>query len=119
MLASTLLCMTLVIYHEARGEVEMGRIAVAAITMNRTKETEKPSTVCKVVYDSNQYSFVKHPTKIKEKEAYDKAKKIAKQYMAGFLKNPIGNRKYFNHKKLGKRYKTPYKPILIGNMLYY
>lgn len=119
MFTTLLLCLSLNIYHEARGESTRTQEAVAAITMNRTKVKDKPRDVCEVVYYPYAFSWTNHPNKIKDKEAFLKAKKIARAYLAGKTNRLIGNRLYFNEKRLGKRYKTKNKPILLGGLLMY
>ena len=52
-------CMALNIYHEARNESVNGQIAVANVTMNRTKDSRFPDTVCKVVYQAKMSSWWK------------------------------------------------------------
>jgi spore germination cell wall hydrolase CwlJ-like protein len=54
-LASALLCMTLNVYHEARGEPILGQYAVAAVTMNRAGDD--PAKVCEVVTRPHQFSW--------------------------------------------------------------
>lgn len=48
-------CLAANIYHEARGESDMGKLAVAHVTVNRVKSHKFPDTVCDVVYQA-QYS---------------------------------------------------------------
>lgn len=44
------MCMALNLYHEARGESKVGRLAVMNVVMNRAKSSEfKGSTICDVV----------------------------------------------------------------------
>jgi len=43
-------CLAVNIYHEARGESEEGKLAVAFVTLNRVKSDAYPDTVCGVVY---------------------------------------------------------------------
>ena len=44
-----LTCLALNVYHEARGEPERGKYAVAHVVMNRVADRRFPSTVCRVV----------------------------------------------------------------------
>ena len=53
-------CLAEAIYHEARSEPLYGQLAVAQVVLNRTKRLEFPNTVCKVVYQPNQFSWTKH-----------------------------------------------------------
>lgn len=48
-------CLATNIYHEARGESDLGKLAVAHVTVNRVKSRRFPNTVCDVVYQA-QYS---------------------------------------------------------------
>ncbi len=48
--ARELRCLTLNIYHEARGEPDAGKYAVASVTLNRVASKHYPETVCDVVY---------------------------------------------------------------------
>jgi spore germination cell wall hydrolase CwlJ-like protein len=42
-------CLAQNIYHEARGQQDTGRLAVAHVTINRVQHTRFPNTVCAVV----------------------------------------------------------------------
>ncbi|NIQ02535.1 MAG: hypothetical protein GWM98_20940, partial [Nitrospinaceae bacterium] len=44
-------CLARNIYHEARGEPEKGRLAVAKVTLNRVASSRFPNTICDVVYE--------------------------------------------------------------------
>jgi N-acetylmuramoyl-L-alanine amidase len=54
-LASALLCLTLNVYNESRGEPILGQYAVAAVTMNRAGDD--PAKVCEVVTALHQFSW--------------------------------------------------------------
>ena len=43
-------CLAMNVYHEARGEPELGQYAVAVVTMNRVSSARYPNDVCRVVY---------------------------------------------------------------------
>ena len=51
----SLLWLTLNVYHEARGEPEIGKLAVAHVTLNRAKEEQK--SVVEVIKEPNQFSW--------------------------------------------------------------
>ena len=48
--ARELRCLTLNVYHEARGEPDLGKYAVASVTLNRVASKHYPSNVCDVVF---------------------------------------------------------------------
>lgn len=91
---SDLACLASNIYHEARGESFLGKIAVAQVTLNRVNhETKWPSTVCGVVYQKvqgrPQFSWTTMNLKIVDNKAWEEAKQIAYGVLSGelFIKN--------------------------------
>jgi N-acetylmuramoyl-L-alanine amidase len=77
-----LICMSLNIYHEARGSTEANQLAVGLVTWNRHKRTGK--SICDIVYESRgrnpQFSWT-NQARLKnrklEKRAWDRAQRIA------------------------------------------
>jgi spore germination cell wall hydrolase CwlJ-like protein len=57
-LKEDILCLTANLYFEARGEGVKGLKAVADVTLNRVKSKKYPSSVCKVVFQKSQFSWV-------------------------------------------------------------
>ena len=47
-------CLALTIYFEARGELELGQLAVGHVVMNRTRDADFPRTVCGVVQQGGE-----------------------------------------------------------------
>lgn len=47
-------CLALNIYFEARGEPEMGRLAVGHVVLNRVNDSRFPNTVCGVIKDGGE-----------------------------------------------------------------
>ena len=47
-------CLALTIYFEARGESELGQLAVGHVVMNRTRDAAFPRTVCGVVQQGGE-----------------------------------------------------------------
>lgn len=54
-------CLALNIYHEARGELIAGQIAVGHNVLNRVRSPVYPDSVCAVVYQPWQYSWTMVP----------------------------------------------------------
>jgi spore germination cell wall hydrolase CwlJ-like protein len=52
-------CLASAIYFEARGESIEGQLAVAEVVLNRTRSGRYPSTICAVVRQPAQFSFVR------------------------------------------------------------
>lgn len=126
MLAESLLCLTLAVFHEARSEPVEAQVAVAQVALNRSRDKDFPKTVCEVVYAPRAFSWTSSHKKKQLKEssivdpiehkAYLKAKRIAKMVLEGKVYNSIGNRLFFS---THQQYPSKYKPIRLGKMVYY
>ena len=55
MIEMAITCLALNLYHEARGEPEIGQWAVAQVTMNRAEND--PAKVCDTVFKPRQFSW--------------------------------------------------------------
>lgn len=75
-----LLCLALNIYYEARGEPEIGQIAVAHVTQNRVNKNN--SNICKEVFKKNQFSWTRKSYTIPKSsdKAWQKSLSIAKSF---------------------------------------
>jgi N-acetylmuramoyl-L-alanine amidase len=70
------------IYHEARGEPIEGMRMVGEVTINRVASSHYPDTICDVVYQKSQFSWVSKRNKTpKEKEAWNQSVEIAKDIL--------------------------------------
>ena len=76
-------CLALALYHEARGESLQAQLMVAKVIVNRVESKRWPSTLCDVVMEDRQFSFVKKgkvpPTK--DQESWDKSKNLAEEIL--------------------------------------
>lgn len=57
---TSLMCLAVAVFFEARGETTMGQYAVAEVVMNRVEDPRYPDTVCEVVFEDSQFSFTEH-----------------------------------------------------------
>lgn len=53
-------CLAEAIYREARGESLVGQLAVAQTIINRKNHPNFPDSICKVVFQKNQFSWTKN-----------------------------------------------------------
>ena len=80
-------CLANAVYFEARGEPLQGQLAVAEVVMNRAASGRYPATLCEVVVQPAQFSFVRRgviPRADRASEAWRRAvavARIAKQRM--------------------------------------
>ena len=92
------LCLAKNIYFESRGQPLRGKLAVAKVTLNRTKHEDFPSTVCKVVYQPGQFSWTaKRRHTIADYKAWQESLEIARKALATGLTELRGfNAIYFH-----------------------
>ena len=57
MLAESLICLALNVYHEAKNQSYIGQVAVAQVVMNRVEDARYPNTVCDVVKQAQTYKY--------------------------------------------------------------
>ncbi|HEX8644699.1 MAG TPA: cell wall hydrolase [Allosphingosinicella sp.] len=80
-------CLASAVYFEARGEGLKGQLAVADVVLNRVRSERYPDTVCEVVEQPWQFSFVNATGRIPEADrsspAWTKAVAIARIAQTG------------------------------------
>lgn len=89
-------CLANAVYFESRGEPVKGQIAVAQVVMNRVFSPFYPKTVCGVVYQNAhrhnacQFTFACDgiPDIVTEPDAWERAKRIARDTLDGKLWMP-------------------------------
>ena len=98
-------CLSEAIYFEARGEPELGQMAVAQVVMNRVFSGYYPNSVCGVVYQNAnrhlacQFTFACDgiPDRITEPAAWERAKTIAHDTMDGkFWLKDVGKATHYH-----------------------
>jgi spore germination cell wall hydrolase CwlJ-like protein len=113
---SSIACLALIVYFEARGEPALAQRMVAEVAVHRAKTESKP--ICTSLRSPKSYSFMwdKISNKIREKDAYEDAISIARRVLS--IKN-VPSRLYFNECSMGKRYKTQHKIRRVGRLCFY
>lgn len=80
-------CLANAVYFEARGEPIEGQLAVAEVVLNRTRSGRYPQTICEVVTQPWQFSFVnatgRIPAANRGSEAWQRAVAVARIAEAG------------------------------------
>ena len=116
-------CLAMNIYQEARGEPEIGKFAVAAVTMNRVKNKYYPSTVCGVVWQPKQFSWTNLKRKyhvIKNTRAWEEALIIAQRFMEGDHWPGVGKATHYHATTVSPNWKNEENLIAqVGNHLFY
>lgn len=96
-----LACLAGAIYFESKGEPLSGQLAVADVIINRTKSGRFPSTICGVVTQAGQFSFVRGgeiPHIDLKRKAYRTALAVAQVALDQEWDNPAPDALYFHAK---------------------
>lgn len=121
-------CLAMNIYHEARGETLKGYMGVASVTLNRTLHTKFPSSVCGVVKQKKQFSWVhyrKNHSVKGEPASYRKAVLIAVLMKVGYQISPetfdvTDGATFYHERKIKPKWaKHMKKTVGIRNHIYY
>lgn len=116
MIKSAILCLALTIYHESRGEPVSGQYAVAEVVVNRSQE--RNLSICEVVYEPNQFSWVKAHNSIPSNEVFNKSLQIADDVLnQGSVTNYSKGSNYFKQSRLANS-KNNIKARIGGHIFY-
>lgn len=109
-------CLALNIYYEARGETYLGKLAVAKVTINRTKDPKFPNSICDVVYQPGQFSWTKQGSRNTDQESIG----IARRAMRGKHELSQFDALYFHNKSVRPYWSHKFKKIkTIGTHAFY
>ena len=97
-LDSELRCLAGTIYFEAKGEPLRGQLAVAEVVLNRARSGRFPASVCGVVTQAGQFSFVRGGAmpSVPNNAAYRTAVAIAQVAMSDAWQTPASNALFFH-----------------------
>jgi spore germination cell wall hydrolase CwlJ-like protein len=100
--ADPLDCLAKAIYHEARGESETGQKAVAHVVVNRTRHNAFPNSICGVVYQRSQFSWVGQGYTVRtNSQAWRNAQRIAEDVLTGNSRDVTNGARYFWSTSIG------------------
>jgi hypothetical protein len=92
-------CLAGAVYFESKGESLPGQLAVARVVMARAKSGRFPSTLCGVVYQKSQFSFVRGggmPPIATGSNLWRNAVAISKIALNGSWKSPVEGALFFH-----------------------
>jgi len=119
-------CLTDNIYFEARNEKDVGKKAVALVTLNRLKEEDYPNSICRIVHQRNKYkcqfSWTCAKQKIDDYEQYLKCRKIAKDVLMNheFMRDVTRGATNFHRKDIRPNWaKRNKRTAIIGKHIFY
>ncbi len=113
-------CMASAIYFESKSEPLAGQLAVAEVILNRTKSGRFPKSVCSVVTQRGQFSFVRggHIPAVANNKQFRTAVAVAQVAMADHWDSPAANALYFHARRVAPGWRMS-KVASIGNHVFY
>jgi N-acetylmuramoyl-L-alanine amidase len=113
-------CMAGAIYFESKGEPLTGQLAVANVILNRIRSGRFASTICSVVTQRGQFSFVRdgRVPDIADCAYYRTAIAVARVAMADAWQSPAAGALFFHARRISPGWR--HEPIAtIGNQVFY
>ena len=112
---SSVACLALIIYMESRGEPLQTQQYVASVAIERARQEQ--TTICESMKKPRAYSWMWDRKKTK----VDPVKLKTMQMVANkeMRHQSLSGRLYFNERRLAKMWRTPHKPIVSGNLIFY
>lgn len=114
-------CLASAVYYESRGEPLDGQLAVAEVILNRVRSGRFRSTICDVVKQPSQFSFVRRgviPSAPRESAAWQRAAAIAHIAMNDLADATGDNSLFFHATHVNPRWGRP-RVARIGNHIFY
>jgi spore germination cell wall hydrolase CwlJ-like protein len=114
-------CLATAVYFEANGEPLRGQLAVAQVILNRIHSGRFASSVCGVVKQRGQFSFVRGghlPSAPRASAGWRKAVAVARLAVEGTSERPAANALFFHARRVSVGWHA-IRVASIGNHLFY
>ena len=114
-------CLASAIYYEAKGEPLTGQLGVAHVILNRSRSGRFPRSVCGVVTQPGQFSFVhggQVPSPGAGNAAYRTAMAVAQMAMGGESVSPVATAMYFHAARVSPKWGRQ-RVATIGRHVFY
>jgi spore germination cell wall hydrolase CwlJ-like protein len=114
-----ILCLSQIMFGEARGEPDVGKVAVAYTAINRKADPNYPKSICEVMKQKSQYQFIDYGVPTKTQVAY--LMPLAEAILNGKIDDPTRGAKWFHTKQMQKPFWAKQKEvkIAISNHIFY
>ncbi|WP_299423576.1 cell wall hydrolase [Sphingomonas bacterium] len=117
---SELSCLAGAVYFESKGEPLSGQLAVANVIINRTTSGRFPTSICSVVKQPGQFSFVRggRIPAVGANAQYRTATAIAKIALADAWADPAPKALYFHARRVSPNWGKA-RVAMIGNHIFF
>ncbi len=89
-------CLAVAVYYEARGEPLGGQVAVAQVIVNRARSGRFASTLCGVIRQPGQFSFIGRSFNPPANAYWRRASAVASAVLSGGSSGPVSRAMYFH-----------------------
>ncbi|HEX9963686.1 MAG TPA: cell wall hydrolase [Allosphingosinicella sp.] len=114
-------CLAGAVYFEAKGEPLHGQLSVAEVVLNRARSGRFPASVCGVVKQRGQFSFIRggrFPAIARTSLAWKRAVAIARIAVQDLADGPAPKALFFHAKRVSPRWRLT-RVAAVGNHIFY
>ena len=115
-------CLAGAVYFESKGEPLQGQLSVAEVVLNRTRSGRFPSSICGVVKQRSQFSFVRggrFPPIARSSAAWRKAVGVARVAMKDLADSPAQRALFFHATYVSPGWRGLTRVATVGNHIFY
>lgn len=113
------MCLSAIMFGEARGESDIGKVAVAYTAINRKADPNYPKDICKIMRQPKQYDFL-NKQGIPQEYQYQYLIPMAKAIMEGKIDDPTRGAKWFHTRQIKPLWaKNKEVKLSLGNHIFY
>jgi hypothetical protein len=115
-------CLAGAVYFESKGEPLQGQLSVARVVMNRSSSGRFPTSICGVVKQRGQFSFVRGgriPPVARGTAAWRNAVAIAHIAMADLAESPAPRALFFHARRVSPGWRGLTRLATVGNHIFY
>ena len=115
-------CLAGAVYFESKGEPLQGQLSVAEVVLNRSRSGRFPSTICGVVTQRGQFSFIRagrFPPIARATAAWRKAVAIARIAMDDMADGPAPRALFFHATRVSPGWRGLTRVATVGNHIFY
>lgn len=113
-------CLAVAVFYESKGEPLSGQMAVAHVVLNRVESSRFPSTICGVVTQRSQFSFVRggRLPSARPGAQWNTALAVARAALADAWDSPVGGAMFFHASRVSPGWNRT-RVASIGNHVFY
>lgn len=113
-----ILCLSAIMFGEARGESDVGKVAVAYTAINRKADPNYPKTICQIMKQPSQYQFLDYGMPTQTQIAY--LEPLAKAILEKRVSDPTNGAKWYHTRQVKPIWaKQKDIKIALGNHIFY